>query len=164
MRYTIPARKDYVYSSKVNGEGTYAEKRYLLWTLRDSSGIINKSENNFKISFTQLYDFTKIKKQFVDQRDIPETSCLFEICENTALMGKALRRYTQDHQTDAHIVEKYCCDSTESSSINSTCGESSFINPFVPNALDVFRWVEKGWLWMGMNGLMRWLNGMNEVT
>ena len=34
----------------------------------------------------------KKKKQFVFQRDIPDTSCLHEICENATLMAKAIRK------------------------------------------------------------------------
>lgn len=52
MRHINPGRKDYVYTGKVNGKRTYAEKRYLLWTSRDMLDFINESENNFKISFT----------------------------------------------------------------------------------------------------------------
>ena len=34
----------------------------------------------------------KKKKQFVFQRDIPDTSCLCEICEKATLMAKAIRK------------------------------------------------------------------------
>ena len=103
-----PSRMDHVYTGKVSGECTNAQKRYLLRILRDIS----------------IYPETIFKKQFVYQRENPETSCLCEICENAALMGKAARRYKRDHPTDTNnIEERYCCNSMIFSYINSTCGE-----------------------------------------
>ena len=56
----------------------------------------------------------KRHKKFVYQRDIPETSCLYEVCENAAMMTKALRKEKSGHPTNAHyIVGKYSCDSND---------------------------------------------------
>ena len=49
----------------------------------------------------------KKKKQFVFQRDIPDTSCLHEICENATLMAKAIRKEKKSHPTTPHdLAEK----------------------------------------------------------
>lgn len=79
-------------------------------------------ENVF--TFTQMYNYIKTQKQLILQKDIPDTSCLCEVCENTCLMAKALKRYKKGHPTDAHhIMEKYCCDSSQEACINGVCKE-----------------------------------------
>ena len=76
----------------------HLQKHYLLWTLRDALGILNNQEDGFNInfeedlSFTVFYRFMEHKKQFIYQQDIPDTFCLCEICENAALMAKAVRK------------------------------------------------------------------------
>ena len=97
LTYTNPGRRDHVYTGKVNGEKQYVQKGYLLWSLRDALEIINgaagfKHEFGELLSFTWFYHFIKGKKQIILQKDIPETSCLCEICENASLMAKAVRK------------------------------------------------------------------------
>ena len=96
MTYTNPGRKDNVYIGKTDGERCYVQKRYLLWNLRDALEILNDQKVSFKekfgetLTFRKFYQFIKKKKQFIFQRDIPDTSCLCEICENATLMAKAI--------------------------------------------------------------------------
>ena len=89
------------------------KKKNLLWSLNDCLSILNNQEDGFStkfeadLSFAVFYRFMKRHKQFVYQRDIPETSCLCEVCENAAMMAKALRKEKSGHPTNAHdIVEK----------------------------------------------------------
>ena len=69
-------------------------RQYLLWTLRDLLDIINGTESNFvstfleKLTFSQLYDFTKTQKQFIYNKDIPHTSCFCDTCGNTVLLAE----------------------------------------------------------------------------
>ena len=89
---------------KVNGEKFFAQKHYLLWQLRDLLSILNGSTvvkvnaPNFRvafeheISFTQMYDFLKSKKEYFYNRNIPHSSCLCEICENIVYISKGLNR------------------------------------------------------------------------
>ncbi|XP_066932919.1 glutamic acid-rich protein-like [Clytia hemisphaerica] len=128
ITYTNPGRKDHVYLGKVNGEKLFAQKRYLLWTLREVLEILNDEKNQLKFTFRQMYKYIKTKKQIIFQGDIPDTSCLCEVCENTCLIAKALLRIKKGHPTDPHsIMEKYCCDASDMTCINSTCGECNGI-------------------------------------
>ena len=128
VTYTNPGRKDNVYVGKVNGKKEYIQKRYLLWTLRDTVGILNNHEDGFQVSFEEdlsfgiFYRFIKSKKQFIYQRDIPDTSCLCEVCENSAMMAKAIKKWKKDHPTNAHdIIETYSCDSNDPKCMNNVC-------------------------------------------
>ena len=123
ITYINPGRKDHVYLGKVDGEKTYAQKRYLLWTLRELFEILNGEEKNpYKFTFKQMYKYIKTKKQLILQGNIPDTSCLCEVCENSCLIAKALRGFKKGHPTDAHfIMEKYCCDPSTQACIESTC-------------------------------------------
>ena len=101
ITYINPGRKGNVYVGIINGERKYVQKRYLLWTLRDLLGIMNGKqihgmENgdtfrdafDHEISFTLLYNFIKTQKQLIYNRDIPQSSCLCEVCENVCLLAK----------------------------------------------------------------------------
>ena len=98
MTYTNPRRKYNVYIGKIDGERCYVQKRYLLWNLRDALEILNDLKESFKekfgepLTFTKFYQFIKKKKQFIFQRDIPDTSCLCKICKNATLMAKAIQK------------------------------------------------------------------------
>lgn len=129
MTYTNPGRKDNVYTGKIDGKKHYEQKRYLLWTLRDALGIVNNQEDGFYInfqcdlSFAVFYRLIKNKKQFIFKRDIPDTSCLCEICENAEMMAKGLRKVYSSHAVNAHdIVEKYSCDSDDPQCMMDHCG------------------------------------------
>ena len=92
ITYINPGRKDHVYLGKVDGEKTYAQKRYLLRTLRELFEILNGEEKNpYKFTFKQMYKYIKTKKQLILQGNIPDTSCLCEVCENSCLIAKTLR-------------------------------------------------------------------------
>ena len=105
-------------------------KKYLLWSLNDCLSILNNQEDGFStkfeadLLFAVFYRFMKRHKQFVYQRDIPETSCLCEVYENAAMMAKALRKEKSGHPTNAHdIVEKYSCDSNDPKCMKDICEE-----------------------------------------
>ena len=55
ITYIKPGRKDHVYRGKVDGEKTYAQKRYLLWTLRELFEILNGEEKNHTSSLSSKY-------------------------------------------------------------------------------------------------------------
>lgn len=124
ITYTNPGRKDNKYVGIINGKKTFLQKRYLLWTLRDLLEILNGEENGHQFSFRQMYKYIKTQKQLVLQKDIPDTSCLCEVCENTCLMAQSLKRFKPGHPTDPHkIMEQYCCDSTDTDCIYGKCEE-----------------------------------------
>jgi len=104
LTYVNPGRKDHVYVGKKDGERQYCQKRYLLWNLRDLLNILNGNEvagstagvetffGKFEkpLSFSLLYNFVRNHKQFVYNQDIPQGSCLCEVCENACLLAKGI--------------------------------------------------------------------------
>ena len=79
---------------KFEGKSQYVQKQYSLWKLRDVLDIVNGNEiagfqkdnlsfqDRFekKLSFSKLYNFFKSYKQYIWNRDIPESSCLCKEC------------------------------------------------------------------------------------
>ena len=138
MTYINPGKKDNVYVGKVDGKSMYVQKQYLLWTLRDTLDIINGSkfeggpnnEASFpgtfekKLSFAKLYNFFKAHKQYIWNKNIPESSCLCEICKNACLLAKGINKHLKFNlPTTPHgLVEKFSC-SRESTCMNNTCLE-----------------------------------------
>ena len=93
------------------------KKRYLLWSLRNACEAINGLgfENKFgePLSFSKFYRFISSKKQIVLQKDIPDTSCLCEVCENASLMARAVTKMKHGHPMNPHdMVERYTCEKT----------------------------------------------------
>ena len=137
MTYINPGKKDNVYVGKIDGKSSFVQKQYLLWTLRDTLDIINGSElegvpneTSFNgrfdkvLSFERLYHFFKVHKQYVWNRDIPESSCLCEICENACLLAKGINKHLKLKlpKTPHDLVERFLC-SRESSCMNNTYEE-----------------------------------------
>ena len=113
ITYINPGRKDHVYLGKVDAEKTYAQKREML---------NGEEKNSYKFTFKQMYKYIKTKKQLILQGNIPDTSCLCKVCDNSCLIAKALRGFKKGHPTDAYfIMEKYCCDPSTQACIESTC-------------------------------------------
>ena len=137
ITYTNPGRRDQRYIGKENGKSKFVPIRYLLWTLRNLLDMINGSslvaqekfdsfEEIFdkRLTFRQLYNFVKSRKYFVFNRDIPQASCLCEICENIVYLAKSIdaKLKSTPHQSNAHsLVETYSCDSSLESCMNSVC-------------------------------------------
>ena len=135
MTYINPGKKDHVYVGKIDGKSSFVQKQYLLWTLRDTLDIINgneleggSNETSFNgrfgkmLSFGRLYNFFKVHKQYVWNRDIPESSCLCEICENACLLAKGINKHLKlKLPTTPHdLVERFSCG-RESSCMNNIC-------------------------------------------
>ena len=66
-----------------------------------------------KISFRQMYEFVKSHREFVFNKDIPQSSCLCEICENVVYLANSLfKNLGEELPTNPHdLVEKFACDS-----------------------------------------------------
>lgn len=76
---------------KNNGKKLFRQRKYLLWTLNEvldtanKCSVTNESDDTFvsvfdrKLSFRQLYDFIKLNKEYVYNRNIPHATCLCEI-------------------------------------------------------------------------------------
>ena len=63
-----------------------------------------------------MYEYIKSNREYVYNRDIPQPSCLCEICENVCFVAKALNKKIKSCNmvpTDLHsLAEKYTCDSS----------------------------------------------------
>ena len=128
ITYTTPGRKDHVYIGKLDGIKKFVQKRYLLWTIRDILEIANGSQEEgvsdtfcFEfdkgLTFRQLYGFFKYHKQYVYNKNIPQSSCLCEVCENVVLLSKGINKALISDEkalpTNPHeLVEKFSCDSS----------------------------------------------------
>ena len=138
ITYTTPGRKDHVYVGKLDGVKQYSQKKYLLWTIIDILQIANGNqevvfdENTFhesfgkKLTYRQLYYFLKFHKQYVFNINIPQASCLCEICENVVFVAKGINKSLTSNEkalpTNPHdIVEKLSCDSSSKSCMLGTC-------------------------------------------
>ena len=134
---TNSGTKDSVYTGKIDGVSQFVQKQYLLWSLKDLHEIINGNEvvgidvsdqsyaDRFdeKLSFANMYGFLKSKKQFIWNRNIPEFSCLCEVCENVCLFARGINKKLKlSLPTNPHgLVEENSCDSNESSCMTGTC-------------------------------------------
>lgn len=72
--------RDYLHQSGQKGQCVYRQNQRLK---HQDDGFHVHSEED--LSFSVFYHFIKRKKQFIFQRDIPDTSCLCEVCENAAM-------------------------------------------------------------------------------
>lgn len=137
ITYMNPGKNDNVYIGKVDGISQFVQKQYLLWTIRDLLGIINGSSSmegvgmnesytdvfDEDLSFTQLYQFLKVRKQYVWNKNIPEASCLCEICENITLFAKGVNKSLKlNLANNPHtLVEENSCDSSAKACMNGLC-------------------------------------------
>ena len=126
MTYMNPGRKDHVYRGKINGEKVCEQKKYLLWSLRDACEAINglgfENKLGEPLSFSKFYRFISSKKEIVLQKDIPDTSCLCEVCENASLMARAVTKVKHGHPMHPHdIVERYTCEKNYIRCITNEC-------------------------------------------
>ena len=146
LTYVNPGRKDHVYIGKKDGERQYCQKRYLLWNMRDLLNILNGNEvagsttgaetfaGRFEkpLSFSLLYNFIRNQKQLIYNQNIPQGSCLCEVCENSCLLAKGINKYANtDLPTNPHdIVEENCCDSTDDHCMLGLCEDCSIPKKF----------------------------------
>ena len=118
---TLVAKITYTWAKLT--EKKHMSKSVIFSGHRELFEILNGEEqNSYKFTFKQMYKYIKTKKQLILQGNIPDTSCLCEVCENSCLIAKALRGFKKSHPTDAHfIMEKYCCDPSTQACIEITC-------------------------------------------
>ena len=135
ITYTSFGRKDHLYFRKFNGEKKYKQRQYLLWPLRDILPVANSnagSEQSFEtrfdkeLTFSQLYYFLKLHKEYTFKSNIPYTSCLCKICGNSSLFAKGLNNrkkiFRERFPTNPHgLVEKFSCNSDEGNFMLEKC-------------------------------------------
>ena len=99
-----------------------------MWTLNDLLNIANgssliKNESSFefsfgkKIKFRQFHGYIKGNRKHVYNRDIPQSYCLWEICESVCFVAKALNKKIKRCNmvpTDPHsLAKKYMFSENE---------------------------------------------------
>ena len=113
----------------------YDQKCYLLWKIRDLHEIANGGSvieeaggDSFSNAFGRPLKFAllyvlKLHKEYVFNRDIPQWSCLCELCENVTLLATGVNRVFKDKfPTSPHdIVEKFSCSSTRHCMYDACC-------------------------------------------
>ena len=150
LTYVNPGRKDHVYIGKKDGEQQYCQKRYLLWNLRDLLKILNGNEvagstagvetfvDRFEkpLSFSLLYIFIRNHKQFVYNQNIPQGSCLCEVCKNSYLLAKGINKCVKGVNLPANpheTVKENCYDSSSDDCMLGSCVQCSSPNKFNGN-------------------------------
>ena len=151
ISYMNPGRKDHVYVGKKDGVKVYEQKRYLLWKIQDLYEIANGGSvieeaggdsfsNAFgrPLKFALLYDVLKLHKEYVFNRDIPQWSCLCELCENVTLLATGVNKVLKDKlPTSPHdIVEKFSCSSTRHCMYDACCEICSSIDVNIPDNME----------------------------
>ena len=69
-----------------------------------------------------FYHIIKSKKLFAYQRDMPDTSCLFKVWKNAAMMAKVICKLKSGHPLNSHdIAKKYSSDSDNPKCIKNVC-------------------------------------------
>ena len=154
-----PGRKDHVYVGKKDGVKVYEQKRYLLWKIRDLHEIANGGSvieeaggdsfsNAFgrPLKFYLLYDVLKLLKEYVFDRDIPQWSCLCELCENVTLLATGVNKVLKDKlPTSPHdIVEKFSRSSTRHCMYDACCEICSSIDINIPDNMEIIKSQNEG--------------------
>ena len=119
------------------GKREYKQKRYLLWKLHDLLEIINGSKiitnENFppftedlehELSFRQIYNFLKMRKEVAYNSDIQHSFCL---CKNPSLFAKGINSSLKSSDilspTAHNLVETHTCDSSSKVCMLGNCSE-----------------------------------------
>ena len=152
ISYMNPGRKDHVCIGKKDGVKVYEQKRYLLWKIRDLHEIANGGSvieeaggdsfsNAFgrPLKFALLYDVLKLHKEYVFNRDIPQWSCLCELCENVTFLATDVNKVLKDKlPTSPHdIVEKFSRSSTRHCMYDACCDIYSSIDINIPDNMEI---------------------------
>ena len=138
-----------MYVGKENGQRKRLRKQYLLWNIRDLLEIANgrgdidddsfQSKFNKKITFWQLYNFSKEHKENKFDKNISHESCACEVCENVRLLILYINRKLKDPVkklsldiNDSNEIDKLHTTDTdfESNSNSSSSSDSEYsLNP-----------------------------------
>ena len=81
------------------------------------------------MKFGSLYGFLKSHKQYVYNQNIPQWSCLCEICENVVLLVAGLnKRLPRDQRLPSSphdLVERFSCNSSNEGCMYGSCDDCS---------------------------------------
>ncbi|XP_041471656.1 uncharacterized protein LOC121421100 [Lytechinus variegatus] len=125
ISYTMPGHRDTVYVGMVDGQRQYKPKHYLLWHVRELTGMLNQTKDpnalhesfidkfGSEISFSSVFRFIKSQKHILYQAEIPSVSCLCSKCENFELLVEGIRTACSNidipHSTE-DILKLFTCD------------------------------------------------------
>ena len=82
-------------------------------------------------TFSSSYNYIKFQKHLIYNRDIPQGSCLCEVCENACLLAKGINNSRNIHlPINPHdMVQKYACNSDSKLCMYENC-DQCIINEF----------------------------------
>ena len=122
-RYNLHNARQTQYRLCRNGSPeTLIQAKTLLGIIKASKVITNKQNASFPetfqhdLSFRQLYEFLKGHKELAWNDQIPQSSCLCELCENAVLLAKSINSSLKSKilATNIHdLVETNSCDSSQ---------------------------------------------------
>ena len=129
----------------------YEQKRHFLWKIRDlneiangGSGIEEAGGDSFSNAFGRPLKFAllyvlKLHKEYVFNEDIPQWSCLCELCENVTLLATGVNKVLKDKlPTLPHdIVGKFSCSSTRHCMYDACCGICSSFDMNIPDTMEI---------------------------
>ena len=100
IKVDIRGKEPFSYMSEIFFKCKFFSRRFFL------------PSDNKLLTFSQLYDFFKVHKEYSYNKNIPHGSCLCEICENCVLLAKGLNNKLEDPlPTNPHdLVEKFACN------------------------------------------------------
>ena len=110
--------------------------KHLFWNIRDLLNIANGCSlaneidtDSFQkvfdkqLTFRQLYAFLKSREELVFNRDIPQSSCLCEICENILLLSKGIASSAKIALANnvQSLIEDFSCNTQSTECMHSAC-------------------------------------------
>ena len=136
ITYTNLGKNNQRYVGKENGNGLLVPIKYLLQNIRDllnkpmGCSLANEIDTDSflkvfdkQLTFRQLYAFLKCRKELVFNRDIPQSSCLCEICENILLLAKEITSSAKIALANnvQSLIEDFLCNAQSTECMHSTC-------------------------------------------
>ena len=91
------------------------------------------------MKFALLYDVFKLRKEYIFNRDIPQWSCLCELCDNVTLLATGVNKVLKDKMTTLphDVVEKFSCSSTRHCMYDACREICSSIDINIPDNMEI---------------------------
>ena len=95
-----------------------------------------------------MYEFIKEHPEFVNNKDITQSSCLCEICDDAVYIAKAMVNVYKDVPINLHDLVEFCSwDSSNQSCMEDDCSACSVpikldMEDGDPSSFSVFQWTK----------------------
>ena len=111
-----------------NGNISYGLLLDILSIANSNTGCKKSFETRFgkKLTFSELFDFLKLQKEYTFNSNIPYTSCLCKKCGKSSLFAKGLnhrkKTFREKFPTNPYgLVKKFSCNSDEGNCLLEKC-------------------------------------------